>query len=406
MAEIPDLVRRYLELGLALGRHVEGFVDAYYGPPELAQRAAAGAARPPGALEEEARRLLADLRSGGGDGGDGDGGVDAGRRRWLAAQVEGLRTSAAILAGTPVGYADEVAACYGVRPRRIDEDELAAAHRELAVALPGSGSLSERYIAWREAQAVPVEKLRPAIASLAEDFRARTASGWGLPDGEHVDFDLVTNQPWAGFNYYLGDLRSRVVVNVDLPVLSTGLAALVAHETYPGHHTEHSRKEAGLVRRRRHLEETIFLVGTPQCLLAEGLADLGLEVVLGPRPEPIVAGHLRPLGIRYDADVVAAVSGAAEAMARVRGNAAFLLHEDGVAVDEVIDYVARWALLPRPRAEKAVEFLTDPTWRSYVTCYIEGLALCRRFVDGQPQRFARLITEQLIPADLEEAAAA
>jgi hypothetical protein len=401
MPEIPDLVRRYLELGLALGRHIDGFVDAYYGPPELAKRAAAGPPRSPGALEDDAHQLLGDLEKG-----EGADEVGAGRRRWLAAQVEGLRTSAAILGGTRVGYSDEVAACYGVRPRRIEDDELAAAHRELAAALPGSGALADRYIAWREAQAVPVDKLRSAIASLAEDFRERTASMWGLPEGEHVDFDLVTNEPWAGFNYYLGDLRSRVVVNVDLPVLSTGLAALVAHESYPGHHTEHSRKEAGLVRRRRRLEETIFLVGTPQCLLAEGLADLGLEVILGPRPEPIVAGHLHPLRIRYDAEVIEAVAGASEALARVRGNAAFLLHEDGRAVDDVIDYVARWALLPRPRAEKAVQFLTDPTWRAYVTCYIEGMPLCRRFVGGRPERFARLITEQLIPADLEEAAAA
>ena len=32
------------------------------------------------------------------------------------------------------------------------------------------------------------------------------------------------------------------------------------------------------MRRRQWWEESIFLVGTPQCLLAEGLADLGLEV--------------------------------------------------------------------------------------------------------------------------------
>ena len=67
--------------------------------------------------------------------------------------------------------------------------------------------------------------------------------------------------------------------------------------------------------------------------------------------------------------------------------------------------MARWALLPRARAEKAVQFLTDPTWRAYVTCYIEGLELCRRFVGGQPERFGRLVTEQLVPADLEAAAA-
>ena len=34
----PSVVDRYLELGLRLGRHVDGFVDAYYGPPALAAR--------------------------------------------------------------------------------------------------------------------------------------------------------------------------------------------------------------------------------------------------------------------------------------------------------------------------------------------------------------------------------
>ncbi len=40
---VGGLVRRYLDLGLQLGRHIDGLVDAYYGPPE--PRAAAGDAR-------------------------------------------------------------------------------------------------------------------------------------------------------------------------------------------------------------------------------------------------------------------------------------------------------------------------------------------------------------------------
>jgi hypothetical protein len=242
--------------------------------------------------------------------------------------------------------------------------------------------------------------LQAAIGSLAEDLRERTRTLFGLPEGEVVAFELVTDQPWAGFNYYLGDLRSRVAVNTDLPVLSTGLAHLVAHEAYPGHHTEHTRKEVGLVRRRRWWEESIFLVGTPQCLLAEGLADLGLEVVMGRRPEEVVAGHLHPLGIRYDAEVVAAVSEAGEALGAVRQNAAFRLHEDGADADTVTDEVARWGLLSRDRAAKAVEFLVHPTWRAYLTCYVEGLPLCRAYVDGDPARFDRLLSEQLTPDDL------
>jgi hypothetical protein len=47
-----------------------------------------------------------------------------------------------------------------------------------------------------------------------------------------------------------------------------------------------------------------------------------------------------------------------------------------------------------------VEFLTDPTWRAYIFCYIEGVARCRAFVGGDPERFRRLLDEQLVPADL------
>lgn len=386
------VVEEYLRLGLAIGRHIDGFVDAYYGPTELADQERTAAVTGPASLVERGRRLLRELET--------DAGMSAERRSWLRAQTLGLHTTARKLSGEEISYFDEIESCYGVRPRFVPEDEFAEAHQRLDAALPGSGELAERYIAWRESQVVPVEVLSEAVNSLAEDFRTRTASLFGLPEGERVDFELVTNKPWGGFNYYLGGLRSRVAVNTDLPVLSMALGHLVAHEAYPGHHTEHCRKEVGLVRRQRRLEETIFLVGTPQCLLAEGLADLGLEVIAGHRPEKVVAEHLRPLKVPYDADLVGELAGAAEVIGAVRGNAAILIHDRGTGIEEAVDYLARWGLAPRARAAKTVEFLVDPTWRAYVFCYIDGLRMCRQFVGGQADRFQRLISEQLIPAQL------
>jgi hypothetical protein len=390
---METVVEDYLRLGLRLGRHVDGFVDAYYGPEVIALEVAAEPVVAPARLAEEAGRLLTDLDR-------GADGLAPGRRRWLQAQVLGLATSARKLRGDEIGYLDEVEASYGVRPRWVDEERFSAAHDSLERVLPGTGPLRERYIGWREGHATPVEALPAVLRDLADDFRERTGRLFGLPDDEHVDLELVVDRPWSGFNYYLGGLRSRVEINVDLPVLTLALGQLVAHEAYPGHHTEHVRKEVGLVRRRQWWEESIFLVGTPQCLLAEGLADLGLEVLLGHRPEPALAEHLRAHGLRYDPEVVAAVRSAAEVLGSVRSNAAVLLHDAGRPADEVVDYLARWALLPRPRAEKAVAFLTDPTWRAYISCYVEGLPLCRSFVGGDPARYARLLTEQLTPADL------
>jgi hypothetical protein len=392
---VSDVVARYIELGLRLGRHVDGFVDAYYGPPEVAARVEAEPPRPPAELRSDAGRLMADL-----DAGDGADEVEATRRRWIRAQAAGLYTSASKLAGAPIAYLDEVEQCYGARPALVPDDDFAAAHRQLDVVLPGDGPLRDRYIAWREAHAVPPERLEPAIRSLADDLRERTEQSFGLPEGERIEWIFETDKPWAGFNYYEGGLRSRVAINIDLPVLSLGLGHLVAHEAYPGHHTEHTRKEAGLVRQRRWREETIFLVGTPQCTMAEGLADLGVEVTFGRRPEAIVAEHLGPLGVRYDSDVAAQVAEAGEALSWVRSNAAIHLHDGGWPVEDVVAYLERWALLPRNRASKAVQFLTDETWRAYSHCYTEGLALCRAYVGGDPSRFERLITEQVLPSDL------
>ena len=395
MSEVPDpIVHRYLELGLRLGRHIDGLVDAYYGPESIAAAVAAEPIQQPGRLTADARRLVADLDSGVGSE------LSATRRRWLRGQTLGLSTVAAKLAGEDIGYRDEVAACYGVRPQFVDESELEAAHRRLDESLSGSGPLLDRLTSFRDAHAVPIDRLGAVIEDLSRDFRERTDLMFGLPEGEHVDFELVESQPWSGFNYYLGSLQSRVAINTDLPVLSTSIGHLVAHEAYPGHHTEHSRKEAGLVRRADQREESIFLVGTPQCLLAEGLADLGIEILLGDSKLGVVGEHLEHHRVRYDLEAVEAVEAFGEVSSRARGNLGILLHEEHRAADEVVGYAERWLLLDRPRAAKSVDFLMDPTWRAYISCYVEGLPLCRSFTAGEPARFERLLTEQLLPEDL------
>lgn len=391
---MADPVERYVRLGLALGRHLDGLVDAYYGPAAWAEEAAAGAPVPLPALVADAARLVADLDAG------VDDALDPHRRSWLRAQVLGLHALGRSLAGEPLPYLEEVEASYGVRPEPVPEDELAAAARRLDDVLPGDGPVRERMIAWREAQTVPPERLEGLIRSLAEDLRERTDRAVGLPEGEAVEWELVRDQPWSGFNYYLGGLRSRVAINTDLPVPSLVLPHLVAHEAYPGHHTEHSRKEVGLVRQRGHLEEAIFLVGTPQCTLAEGLADLALEALVGPDHHLAMAPHFAAAGVRHDAERAAEVADAQAAVQKARGNVALLLHAEGRPAEEVVAWAERFLLLPRNRAEKQVAFISDPTWRAYIFCYTEGVELCRRFVGGDPARFERLLTEQLTPADL------
>ncbi|MBK6671491.1 MAG: hypothetical protein IPG46_18195 [Actinobacteria bacterium] len=78
------------------------------------------------------------------------------------------------------------------------------AHRRLERALPGGGDLGERVAALRARHVIPPDRLTAVIGHLADELRERTVALFGLPAGEHVDFELVTDKPWSGFNHYLG----------------------------------------------------------------------------------------------------------------------------------------------------------------------------------------------------------
>ena len=44
----------------------------------------------------------------------------------------------------------------------------------------------------------------------------------------------MSDEPWAAYNYYEGNLRSRIAVNTDLPMATNFVTELMAHELYPG----------------------------------------------------------------------------------------------------------------------------------------------------------------------------
>ena len=379
---MSETAEEYLRLALRLGKHLDQLVDSYYGPPEIAEQVEAEDPRDPAALAEDAARIR--------EGADNP---------WIAAQLTALEAAARKLAGEEISYQDEIERYYGIPAEWIPEERFEEAHRKLDQALPGNGSLAERYQAWTEGDTLSGEPLARVVESLAAEVRRRTAERFGLPPGESVDWEFVTDEPWAAYNHYLGDLRSRVEVNTDAPLNPTFLVHVVAHETYPGHHTEHAWKEQLLVREQGRIEETLALNGSPQSLVAEGIAELAVEMALGDEEFEVTAEHMAGTGTAYDPEVSRAVKEAREDL-NVAGNVAWMVHADGRPLDEARDYLMRWALTSEKRADQSLRFISDPLWRSYSITYIEGYRLCKAFVAGDPERFKRLLTEQLTTADL------
>ena len=263
----PDAVARdYILLGLRLDQRIPGLVDGYFGPADL--KATVDIEQPPpvARLRDDAVALRARLASEV---------ADPARRAWLDAQLVALETHAAALAGEHLPYLEHVARCFAYRPPRRPDAEFEAAAARLDELLPGDGPLAERLERWDRRFEVAIDRLPDVIDALVARFRVRAADLFGLPDGEDLRVSIVDGQPWSGYNWYDGGLRSRVDINTDLPVRAPDLIATVAHETYPGHHLEHAWKEADLVEAHGRLEASILLINTPECLVSEGLADLG-----------------------------------------------------------------------------------------------------------------------------------
>ncbi len=392
------LIREYLLLGLRFDRVEEGYVDSFTGDPALRRQVADEPTPDPADLAREALRLLAEVPS--------TEGLDAQRAGYLAAHLKALACAGRKFAGEQVGFVEEVREYFDVDIAKGDPDRYRDAHTKLDEALGGSGPLAQRLQAYRAGEEIPPDRLEECIHAFSSALRDTVRATYPLPESETITYEVVTDKPWSGFNYYLGDYRSTVAVNADLKQQMSNLPRLVAHESYPGHHTEHCRKEAGLVAGLHQDEQTIFLVNTPQCLMAEGLADLALYAVQGPSWGDWAAEIYADLGLRFDGDRSAAISEAAAALADVRQDAALMLHDEHRDIDDVAAYLSRWLLVSDERARQMLRFLSSPLWRAYTSTYVEGYRLLRAWIDDRPagvsltERFGRLLDEPLIPSSL------
>lgn len=398
------IVREYLLLGLRLGKLVPGLVDSFTGDPALRRRVDNEPRPHPADLADRAAVLRRELA--------GAEDLDQARRRFLHAHLVAVETTARRLAGVRVGFVEEVRAYFEVDIVPGHPDTYRRAHAALAELLPGSGPLADRLADHRALDEVPPRKLAATVHALSGALRDRVRQRYGLPEGEVVEYEVVTDKPWSGFNYYLGGFRSRVAINADLGHRTSNLPHLVAHESYPGHHTEHCRKEVGLVGKRGYAEQSLFLINTPQCLMAEGMAELGLHAVVGPGwgrwTEEIVAD----LGLPMDGELAERVEGALAGLLTVRQDAALMLHDRRAHPDDAVAFLRRWLLVPERRARQMLRFLADPLWRAYTTTYVEGVRLIRAWLDLRSpsdtlgDRYLRLLDEPLVPRTLREEVAA
>ena len=387
----------YVRLAFRLEQHIDGLIDAYDGPSNIRDDARANPAAPE-ELVRDADALLERISS--------EEDLALSRVDFLTAQVSALATLARKLAGEEIAYVDEVRRLFDVEAERVPDDDYGAAIETLDEALPGMGPVPERLQRWKKQFEIPVDQARLAVERIMDEVRTRTRRLVALPEDESVQLSFVSDKPWSGYNWYLGNARSLVEVNTDLPIRANSLLNLMAHEGYPGHHTEHALKEIRLYHEHGYGEHAIQLINTPECVISEGIATLAESMIFrqaeGTRWQ---AEHVwQPFGIDADPDREARIIDAQWVLRSVGGNAALLMHQEGRPEEDVVRYLMEYGLSTEEEARHRVRFIADPLWRPYIFTYHVGRDLLGRWLDEagangetRESRFVRLLEEQLTP---------
>jgi len=395
---MDEIGRAYLSLALDIDRHLEGFVDAYFGPPELQAQTRAGEPRLLSILADDVRQLQAAVK---------DSDYDPQRKDFLARQTRAMAAVIRNLSGDQLEFVEEVQQYFDITPQMVDEGSFEQGHAVLDRLLPGDGPVFERLAEWEEGLQLEPDLILPVFEVACAETRRRTQDLFDLPPGEDLSLHIVQNQPWGAYNWYLGNYRSCIDLNIDVPPKVSGVVPLMTHEAYAGHHTEHATKEYHLYRQQGRGEHAVQLLLAPECVLSEGIADSAHEILFGDADlASFLRDELYPRAGLSTADVERQIriGQVAQTLRGVGGNAALLLHRDGWSPERVQQYVERYALRTPLEAARTISFIGNPLFRSYIFNYATGKALLASLLSGPDAvaNFRRLLCEPFTPTQVRQ----
>src|SRR4249919_680964 len=400
----------YVRLTLSIGEHEPGYVDAYYGPAEWAEDA------------KSIKRSLPELRTAVDDlnkrlnliDSDSLSAMDTRRKDFLAAQLVAARTRLAMMSGEKLSFDEEAEGLFALQPKLKPLSEYDPILAEIERRIPGKGPLWERINERVSQAAIPSDRLDSVMRASIAECRRRTIEHIALPGNETFTLELVTEQPWSGYNWYKGNATSLIQINTDLPVLMSRAVDLGCHEGYPGHHVLNMLLEQRLYKDRGWIEFTVYPLYSPQSFIAEGSANYGIELAFPDKDrQTFETNVLYPLA-GLDSALAAQDSALQQMRNRLAGARLTIAKEylDGqITRSEAVKLAQKYQLLSPERAEQSVSF-TDK-YRSYVINYGLGLDMVRSFVSSSGSSSSdrwsameKILSEPTLPSDLMPGAAA
>ncbi|MBF0665094.1 MAG: hypothetical protein IR159_06060 [Brevundimonas sp.] len=400
---LDGIARDYVALILEIGEHEDGYVDAYYGPPEWAAAAEASPRTVPELIDGAAAltdRLDAVPTAGAGP-------AVAQRKAYLLAHVSAAAARLRMLSGEKMSFADEAEALFGIRPELAPLSSYDPVLAEIDALLPGAGSLADRVTGFKSHYVIPKDRLQVVMDAAIAECRRRTARHIDLPAHENFTLAFVGDKPWSGYNYYQGDSQSKIEINADFPIYTERAIDLGCHEGYPGHHVYNALLEKTFVDGRGWVEMSVYPLFSPMSFVAEGSANYGIDLAF-PGDEALAFERevLFPLAGLDPA--TAGKKAELQALTRRLARAEYTIADAYLAGridrDTAIGQLMKYSLADRAKATQRLRFID--TYRSYIINYGLGRDVVQAWVEGQGgdrwDAMETLLSSQILPVDLVE----
>jgi len=399
---LDAIARDYVALILEIGEREEGYVDAYYGPPEWLAAAEANPREIP-QLIQGAATLTDRLNAVSTRGAEP---AVAQRRAYLLAHVSAAAARLRMLSGEKLSFADEAEALFGVRPELRPLSSYDPVLAEIDALLPGPGSLAERVTEFKSHYVIPKDRLQVVMDAAIAECRRRTAQHITLPANENFTLAFVSDKPWSGYNYYQGNSHSKIEINADFPIYTERAIDLGCHEGYPGHHVYNALLEKTFVTDRGWVEMSVYPLFSPMSFVAEGSANYGIDLAF-PADE----------GTDFEREVLFPLAGLDPSTAEKKAQLAALTRQlaraeytiadaylaGRISRDTAIEQLMKYSLADRAKATQRLRFID--TYRSYIINYGLGRDVVQAWVERQgPDRWEAmetLLSSQILPADID-----
>jgi hypothetical protein len=408
---LDQIAERYVKLALQVGTIDSNFVDAYYGPPEWKPFSQQNTSRPEftARLTSEATELLHEVAS---VDTQGFAPLEKHRHKSLQKQIRAMQARLEYLSGVHFTFDEESKALYDAVAPRFKTSYYDSLLSVLDSMLPGDGTIDERLSSLRNRFLVARDKIDPVIHAALSECRKRTRQHIPLPEDEQFKVEYVTGKSWGAYNWYKGNRFSLIQINLDAPFYVTRAVSLASHEGYPGHHVYNLLIEDGFYRLRGWVEYSIYLLFSPQSLIAEGTANYAADLLFSKDERVLFEKDvLCPLA-GLDASRLEEYHRALDTVSKLSyaGNDAARGYIDGtVSREQAIEWLQRYLLMSPQRAAMRMNFIRD--YRSYVINYNLGEELISNYIkihtlSGDPDSrwriFTHILTTPLTASDLME----